>query len=390
MPRPQGLAGATFPYSEFNGFNAVPKAVTLPWLTAAFPFAVVPVAIYNAATGGSEGRKARRAARQERIRKRQAAKTARMEQRQAARLSRAEQRQEARAQRKAVRQQARLGKLAERKQLSEQLENLGAVAEGQKAATAIREATTNAKMRAYVENQGGEIEEGAEPEEIAEQAQELREEEIVDTQDALNENLEEGEEPYSYDEAENYLFDMYDAESFDGDDVNNYCPKTAAVVMAAAKSARATNKKRKGNKYRGSAITTKSSLSDIAHPAKMMDLNSNSFSDDFDSDYDLNDSDDFDPLTAAAIKAGGKKALKIIAEKRAKQGKKTLGMTPEQLEKALNPQYAQKDPTSDIGKVIEAGTGAYKTETAKQSADMIIVIVVVLIVIGVYIGFYKK
>ena len=339
-----------------------------------------PVAIYNAATGGSEGRKARRAARQERIRKRQAAKTARMEQRQAARLSRAEQRQEARAQRKAVRQQARLGKLAERKQLSEQLENLGAVAEGQKAATAIREATTNAKMRAYVENQGGEIEEGAEPEEIAEQAQELREEEIVDTQDALNENLEEGEEPYSYDEAENYLFDMYDAESFDGDDVNNYCPKTAAVVMASAKSARLSNKKKK--KYRGSGVITPS--------AQMMDLNSNSFSDDFDSDYDLNDSDDFDPLTAAAIKAGGKKALKIIAEKRAKQGKKTLGMTPEQLEKALNPQYAQKDPTSDIGKVIEAGTGAYKTETAKQSADMIIVIVVVLIVIGVYIGFYKK
>lgn len=279
-----------------------------------------PVAIYNAATGGSEGRKARRAARQERIRKRQAAKTARMEQRQAARLSRAEQRQEARAQRKAVRQQARLGKLAERKQLSEQMENLGAVAEAQKAGGAIREATTNAKMRAYVENQGGEIEEGAEPEEIAAQAEELREEEIVDTQDALNEDLEEGEEPYSYDEAENYLFDMYDAESFDGDDVNNY-----------------------------------------------------------------------DPLTAAAVKAASKKGLEIISKKRAKQGKKTLGMTPEELEKLLKPNYAPtKDPTTDIGKIVAEGKKAYIDETAETSSDYIIVIVGVLIVIGVYIGLRNR
>ena len=266
-----------------------------------------------------ERRLARKQARAERVRKRQAAKTSRMEQRQTARGGRAAQRQEARAQRKAVRQQARLGKLAERKKLSEQLENLGAVAESQKAATAIREATTNAKMRAYVENQGGEIEEGAMPEEIAEQAQNLREEEIADTQEALNETLEEGDEPYTSDEAEQYLFDMYDSEAFDGDDVNNYDPKTAAAVGAAAKT-----------------------------------------------------------------------GASIIAQKRAKQGKKTLGMTPEELEKLLTPQYSDKPATSDIGKVIESGTGAYKTETAKQSADIIIVIVAVLIVIGVYIGLSKK
>ena len=45
-------------------------------------------------------------------------------------------------------------------------------------------------MRKYVENQGEQISEDAEPEEIAAQVQDLREEEIQDTQDALNENLE--------------------------------------------------------------------------------------------------------------------------------------------------------------------------------------------------------
>jgi len=42
VPQP----GATFPYSEFNGFSAVPSAVTFPWLAPAdFTFDVVPVAI---------------------------------------------------------------------------------------------------------------------------------------------------------------------------------------------------------------------------------------------------------------------------------------------------------------------------------------------------------
>jgi hypothetical protein len=39
VPQP----GATLPYSEFKGFKAVPKAVTFPFVTGAFPFDVVAI-----------------------------------------------------------------------------------------------------------------------------------------------------------------------------------------------------------------------------------------------------------------------------------------------------------------------------------------------------------
>lgn len=282
---------------------------------------IIPaVAAYNIATGGEEARKTRRAARQERIRKRQAAKTARMEQRQAARAQRAGARQEARAQRKAVRQAARLAKLQQRKQINEQLENMGSEAESQKAGAIIRDPKVNAKMKAYVSNQGGEIPADAQPEEIAAMADEMRTEEVADTQETLNEDLQPGDETFTQDEAENYLFDMYDSETFDGDDdVNN-----------------------------------------------------------------------FDPLTAAAVKAAAKKGAQLVAKRRAAQGKKTLGMTPEELNKLINPNYADKPATSDVGKVIEAASEGYKKETTKTNTDTIIVVVVVLIIVGAVIAMTLK
>lgn len=403
---------------------------------------IIPAyAIANAATGGSEARKTRRAARQERIRKRQAAKTARMEQRQAkraqraekrqdARAARQEQRQEARMQRQAVRQQARLGKLAERKKLSEQLENLGSVAEGQKAAAAVRNATTNAKMKAYIENQGEQISEDAEPEEIAAQAQELREEEIQDTQDTLNEGLEEGDEPYTQDEAEAFLYDMYDADSFDGDDVNNFDYYTAAVVRSASKSgvARRINKnKRKAKKIRLSDVHPKdirSILGSSAHKSviqkqglaerslqsakQMMDnqprmMKRNGFDDgfddfdsvefdgnDFDSEnFDLYDVETFDPITMAAIGKASKKGLELIAQKRAKEGKKTFGMTPEKLQELLTAKPSGA-ATTPVGKVLEAGTEEYKSQKISQESPNIMIIIAVLVIVGIYIGMSKK
>lgn len=341
----------------------------------------------------NEARKTRRAARQERVKKRQAAKTQRMEQRQAKRLERAgkrqearaqrgEQRREARAQRQAVRQQARLGKLAERKGLSEQLENLGAVAEGQKSAAAIRQATTNAKMRKYVENQGEQISEDAEPEEIAAQVQDLREEEIQDTQDALNENLEEGDEPYTSDDAEAFLYDMYDADSFDGDDVNNYDCYTAAMVKSAAKQGvarRIQKAKQKARKIRLSDVTP-----------KQIQAIMNSKYDDYDSEnYDLYDVENFDPITMMAIGKASKKGLEVIAKKRAAQGKKTFGMTPEELQKLITPK-ASGSATSDIGKVIEAGTEEYKTQKIKEESPNLMIIVGILVIVGIYIGMRKK
>lgn len=399
----------------------------------------------------NEARKTRRAARQERVKKRQAAKTQRMEQRQAKRLERAgkrqearaqrgEQRREARAQRQAVRQQARLGKLAERKKLSEQLENLGAVAEGQKSAAAIRQATTNAKMRKYVENQGEQISEDAEPEEIAAQVQDLREEEIQDTQDALNENLEEGDEPYNSDDAEAFLYDMYDADSFDGDDVNNYDCYTAAIVKSAAKkgvSRRIQKAKQKARKIRlsdvhpkdlatimksnshKSVISTSSPLSStggnpmaqksvISNPAgkhkprtarKFDDSYDDSYDDfealefdgqEFDSEnFDMYDVENFDPITMMAIGKASKKGLDVIAKKRAAQGKKTFGMTPEELQKLITPK-ASGSATSDIGKVIEAGTEEYKTQKIKEESPNLMIIVGILVIVGIYIGMRKK
>ena len=283
---------------------------------------IIPaVALANIATGGAEGRKTRRAARQERIRKRQAAKTARQEQRQAARASRQAQRQEARATRQAVRQAARLQKLQQRKAANEELQNMGTEAEASKAGAIIRQPKTAAKIKAYVESQGGQIPENAAPEEIAAMAEEMRTEEITDTQDTLNEELQPGDEAYTPDEAENYLFDMYDAEAFDGDDVSN-----------------------------------------------------------------------FDPLTAAAVKAASRKGFELVAKRRAAQGKKTLGMTPEELNKLLKPDYSDKPATSDVGKVLEAGSAGYKSAAVRTNTDTIIVVVLVLLVIGagIYIAMKKK
>ena len=42
VPQP----GATLPYSEFNGFKALPKAVTFPVLLPKAALNFVPVAIY--------------------------------------------------------------------------------------------------------------------------------------------------------------------------------------------------------------------------------------------------------------------------------------------------------------------------------------------------------
>lgn len=261
-------------------------------------------------------RKIRKEARKARVAQRQAAKSARQEKRQENRAGRQAQRQEARGTRQAVKQTARLARVAKRKKLNESLENLGPVAEAQKSAAAIREQKTAEKIKAYIKNQGEDIPEDASPEEIAGVAQELRDEEIQDTQEALNEDLQEGDEPYTSEEAEEYLYDMYDAEAFDGDDVNNY-----------------------------------------------------------------------DPATAAAVAAASKKGLQLLAEKRAKQGKKTLGMTPEELNKTLNPNYApEKDPTTDAGRIYAAGKGAYVSQTASQNSDWIIFIVLILLGVGIYFG----
>jgi len=255
-------------------------------------------------------REARKAARIERVKTRQAAKTARVAQRGEARQTRA-----------AVRQTARLAKVAKRKKINESLANLGAAAEAQKAAAAIRNVKVAKKIRRYVENNGGEIPEDAQPEEVAAIADEIRNEEVQDTQEALNEGLEEGQEPYTEDEAEQELYDMYDADSFDGED----------------------------------------------------------------------DPDNYDPATAAAVKAAAKKGVELLAERRAKQGKKTLGMTPEELEKKLNPQYApEKDPTTDAGKIYAAGKGAYVESITKQNADWIVIIMLLLIAVGVFYGLSKR
>jgi hypothetical protein len=43
VPQP----GATFPYSEFRGFKAVPNAVTFPLVTAVLPFDVVAIEFFQ-------------------------------------------------------------------------------------------------------------------------------------------------------------------------------------------------------------------------------------------------------------------------------------------------------------------------------------------------------
>jgi hypothetical protein len=252
---------------------------------------------------------------------RKEARAARVKQRQASKTARQGQRQESKQRRQEVRQISKLAKVAKRKNLSGKLENLGSIAEAQKSLAAVKQPETIAKMKAYVENQTGEqIEDGLSPEELAAQANELRNEEIADTQDTLNDSINPGDDEYTEDEAEQFLYDMYDADSFDGE----------------------------------------------------------------------NDIDNYDPATAAAVAAAAKTGVNIVAQKRAAKGKKTAGMTPEELKKLLSPQYADKPATSDIGKTIEAGIGTYKTETAKTNSDTIIFIVFVLIIIGVYIGLSKK
>jgi len=245
---------------------------------------------------------------------RRAARIARVKQRQANKTARQAQRQEARAGRAAVRQASRLAKVAKRKKISEQLENLGAASEAVKAAGAVRNATVAGKIKRYVEKnvEPEMIPEDAAPEEMAALAAEAQNEEIQDVQEGMNETLEEGEQPYTAEEAEEYCYDMYEADSFDGDELDNY-----------------------------------------------------------------------DPVTAAAAKAAAKKGLELLATRRAKQGKKTLGMTPEELKKTLTPNYApEKDPTSDAGKIIAAGKEEYIKQTAKTSSDTIVVIVLILLVIG--------
>lgn len=254
---------------------------------------------------------------------RKAARVARVKQRQANKAARQGQRQEARQTRQAVRQASRLAKVAKRKKLNENLANLGAAAEATKAAGAVRNKVVAAKIKKYVKkNVDPElIPEDAAPEELAALADEAQTEEIQDIQEGLNESLEEGEQPYTEEEAEEYFYDMYDADSFDsGDDTDNY-----------------------------------------------------------------------DPATAAAAKAAAKKGLELLAQRRAKEGKKTLGMTPEELQKAINPNYApEKDPTTDAGKIYAAGKGAYVENTTKQNADIIIVVVLILLAIGAYLALAKR
>jgi hypothetical protein len=179
----------------------------------------------------------RKAARLERVKKRQEAKTKRGIKRQESRERRLEARTSGREARQAVRQKSKLDKVIKRRKVEADIDESAANNGNQDAANVaagyLKSETGSGKMKAYIQNQGAEVPEGVSTEEMAAVAQGLREEEVQDTQEALNEGVPEAEQ-VTKDEAEQFCFDSSEFDGFDGDSFDYYDPTTAAAVMKAA------------------------------------------------------------------------------------------------------------------------------------------------------------
>lgn len=194
-------------------------------------------------------RKERKEARKQRVTNRQSAKTNRQATRQTTRQTKAKNRQGGRIARQNVRQAKRLDKVQQRRKVSQQIDEQAANAGNQNpsnvAAGYLKTEAGQGKLKAYIQNQGAEVPEDLSTEEIAAIAQNLRDEEIQDTHEALNQDLPDGEEEYTEEEAEQFCFDSSEVDSFDGDSFDYYDPITAAAVSkAAAKGAELLKERR--------------------------------------------------------------------------------------------------------------------------------------------------